>query len=79
MLQTTILIVHVFVAMALIGLVLMQKGKGAEDLQITLQGKKVKSFHGKSAATAGITGHQPDIFLQKTVLYPFRQGDIGVQ
>ena len=30
MLQTTILIVHVFVAMALIGLVLMQKGKGAE-------------------------------------------------
>ncbi len=30
MLQTTILIVHVFVAMALIGLVLMQRGKGAE-------------------------------------------------
>ena len=30
MLQTTILIVHVFVAIGLIGLVLLQRGKGAE-------------------------------------------------
>ena len=30
MLQTTILIVHVFIAIGLIGLVLLQRGKGAE-------------------------------------------------